>query len=217
MKSVFIRGQRYEERFLLLERKLESCEMNFLHGHRRSRRSCLQIKEKVVGKLILKRNTQILGRSLGIAESKGWRGEGQDQELISTKTIPFELLSLPPSFPHPFQNRKCEKMIFWGKKRKKNVGYFLLRVDWDWDAGNRDWRIKSGKWARWRSPGRDVSCRKKFGNYWGLIGNFFCNYWGLIGKKLGSILEKKTNWEISVDAFSWNWYEESFWKGMFGD
>ena len=71
MKSVFIRGQRYEERFLLLERKLESCEMNFLHGHRRSRRSCLQIKEKVVGKLILKRNTQILGRSLGIAESKG--------------------------------------------------------------------------------------------------------------------------------------------------
>ena len=128
MKSVFIRGQRYEERFLLLERKLESCEMNFLHGHRRSRRSCLQIKEKVVGKLILKRNTQILGRSLGIAESKGWKGEGQDQELISTKTILFELLSLPPSFPHPFQNRKCEKMIFWGKKRKRMLGIFC----WEW-------------------------------------------------------------------------------------
>ena len=133
MKSVFIRGQRYEERFLLLERKLESCEMNFLHGHRRSRRSCLQIKEKVVGKLILKRNTQILGRSLGIAESKAWRGEGQDQELISTKTILFELLSLPPSFPHPFQNRKCEKIMlgmwsFEGKREKRMLGIFC----WEW-------------------------------------------------------------------------------------
>ena len=31
---------------MLVERKLESCEMNFLHGHRRSRISCLQIKER---------------------------------------------------------------------------------------------------------------------------------------------------------------------------
>ena len=34
---------------------------------------------------------------------------------------------------------------------------------------------------------------------------------------MGTSFEKEINWEISVDAFSWHWYEESFWKGMFGD